>query len=47
VNYKEVKATFKNGVLDIRVPVPVAEAKTPYKVPVEVEPETKNVTVAA
>jgi HSP20 family protein len=47
VNYKEVKATFKNGVLDVRVPVPAAEAKTPYKVPVEGEPETKNVTVAA
>jgi HSP20 family protein len=47
VNYKEVKATFKNGVLEVTVPIPVAEAKTPYKVPVEGEPDTKNVKVAA
>jgi HSP20 family protein len=47
VNYKEVKATFRNGVLEVTVPVPVAEAKTPYKVPVEGEPDTKNVKVAA
>jgi HSP20 family protein len=47
VNSKEVKATFKNGVLEVTVPVPAAEAKTPYKVPVEGEPETKNVKVAA
>jgi HSP20 family protein len=47
VNHEEVKATFKNGVLEVTVPVPVAEAKTPYKVPVEGEPETKNVKVAA
>ena len=47
VNYKEVKATFKNGVLEVTVPVPVAETKTPYKVPVEGEPETKNAKVAA
>jgi HSP20 family protein len=47
VNYKEVKATFKNGVLEVTVPVPAAEAKTPYRVPVEGEPETKNVKVAA
>jgi HSP20 family protein len=47
VNCKEVKATFKNGVLEVTVPIPVAEAKTPYKVPVEGEPDTKNVKVAA
>jgi HSP20 family protein len=47
VNYKEVKATFKNGVLEVTVPVPVAETKMPYKVPVEGEPEAKNVKVAA
>jgi HSP20 family protein len=47
VNYKEVKATFRNGVLEVTVPVPAAEARTPYKVPVEGEPETKNVKVAA
>jgi HSP20 family protein len=47
VNDKEVKATFKNGVLEVAVPVPVAEAKKPYKVPVEGEPEVKNVKVAA
>jgi hypothetical protein len=34
-------------VLEVTVPVPVAEAKTPYKVPVEGEPEIKNVKVAA
>ena len=47
VNHMEVKATFKNGVLEVTVPVPVAEAKAPYKVPVDGEPETKNVKVAA
>ena len=47
VNYKEVKATFKNGVLEVTVPVPTATAKTPYKVPVEGEPDNKNVEVAA
>ena len=47
VNYKEVRATFKNGVLEVTVPVPAAEANPPYKVPVEGEPETKNVKVAA
>ena len=47
VNYKEVKATFKNGVLEIMVPVPAAEVKAPYKVPVEEESEAKNVKVAA
>jgi HSP20 family protein len=47
VNYKEVKATFKDGVLEVTVPVPVAETKAPYKVPVEGEPETKKVDVAA
>jgi HSP20 family protein len=47
VNYKEVKATFRNGVLEITVPVPAAAAKAPFKVPVEGESETKNVKVAA
>jgi HSP20 family protein len=47
VNYKEVKATFRNGVLEITVPVPAAAAKAPYKVPVEGESEAKNVKVAA
>ena len=47
VNNKEVKATFKDGVLEITVPVPAAAAKAPYKVPVEGEPEAKNVKVAA
>jgi HSP20 family protein len=47
VNHKEVKATFRNGVLEITVPVPAAAAKAPYKVPVEGEPEAKNVKVAA
>ena len=47
VNPKEVKATFKNGVLEVTVPVPAAEANAPYKVPVEGEPEAKKVEVAA
>jgi len=48
VNNTEVKATFKNGVLEITVPVPAAAAaKAPFKVPVEGEPEAKNVKVAA
>jgi HSP20 family protein len=47
VNHQEVKATFKNGVLEITVPVPAAAVQTPYKVPVEGETEAKDVTVAA
>ncbi len=47
VDYKEVKATFSNGVLEITVPVPAEAAKAPYKVPVEGESEAKNVKVAA
>ena len=46
VNFKEVKATFKNGVLEITVPVPAAAAKAPHKVPVEGESEAKTVKVA-
>ncbi len=47
VNSKEVKATFSNGVLEITVPVPAAAAaKAPFTVPVEGEPEAKNVKVA-
>ena len=47
VDYKEVKATFKNGVLEITVPIPAAVAKAPHKVTVEGEPEAKTVKVAA
>ena len=47
VDYKEVKATFKNGVLEITVPIPAAASKAPFKVPVEGEPEAKTVKVAA
>jgi HSP20 family protein len=47
VSYKEVKATFRNGVLEITVPIPAAAAKAPYKVPVEGESEAKTVKVAA
>jgi HSP20 family protein len=42
VTNKEVKATFKNGVLEITVPVPAAAAKTPHKVAVEGEADTKD-----
>jgi len=47
VDYKEVTATFKNGVLEIAVPLPAANAAKPYTVPVTGEPETKTVKVAA
>lgn len=47
VDFKEVKATFKNGVLEITVPIPAAAAKAPHKVPVEGESEAKTVKVAA
>ena len=47
VNFKEVKATFRNGVLEISVPLPAAAAKAPYKVPVEGEPQANTVEVAA
>ena len=47
LDYKEVKATFKNGVLEITVPIPAAAAKAPYKVPVEGGSEAKTVKVAA
>ena len=47
VNYQEVKATFTNGVLEVAVPVPAAEAKAPYKVTIEGGPEAKNVKAAA
>jgi HSP20 family protein len=47
VDYKEVKATFKNGVLEVTVPVLAAAAKAPHKVLVEGESEAKKVTVAA
>jgi HSP20 family protein len=47
VDYKEVKATFRNGVLEITVPIPATAANAPYKVPVEGESEAKTVKVAA
>lgn len=45
VNAKEVKATFRNGVLEVTVPVRAAAPPPPHKVEVH-EPEEK-VTVAA
>lgn len=45
VNPKEVKATFRNGVLEVTTPVGAAAAP-PHKVEVS-EPEEKKVTVAA
>ena len=47
VDFKEVTATFRNGVLEISVPLPAAAAKAPYKVPVEGEPQANTVEVAA
>ena len=45
VNAKEVKATFRNGVLEVTVPVRAVTTPAPHKVEVN-EPEEK-VTVAA
>ena len=45
VNAKEVKATFRNGVLEVTVPVRAVTTAAPHKVEVH-EPEEK-VTVAA
>jgi len=45
VNAKEVEATFKAGVLEVTVPLPVARTVAPHKVEVR-EPDEK-VTVAA
>jgi len=45
VNAKEVKATFRNGVLEVAVPVRAVTTPAPHKVDVK-EPEEK-VTVAA
>jgi HSP20 family protein len=45
VNAKEVKATFKNGVLEVTVPVRAVTTPAPHRVDVK-EPEAK-VTVAA
>ena len=47
VNYKEVSATFKNGVLEVTVPLPAATAAVPHTVAITGEPETKTVKVAA
>ena len=47
VDFKEVKATCTNGVLEITVPIPAAATKAPHKVLVEGEPEAKTVKVAA
>jgi len=47
VDHREVKATFRNGVLEITVPIPAAAARAPFKVPVEGEPEARPVKVAA
>jgi len=47
VDFKEVKATFRNGVLEISVPIPGAAAIAPHRVPVEGEPQATTVPVAA
>jgi HSP20 family protein len=46
VNVKEVAATFKDGVLEVTVPLHAAVTVPPHKVDVK-EPEEKKVTVAA
>ena len=45
VNAKEVEATFKNGVLEVTVPLPTAKGVAPHKV--EVHAPGEKVTVAA
>ena len=45
VNFKEVTATFRNGVLEVVVPLPAAAARTPHTVPIG--GETQAVKVAA
>ena len=47
VDFKKVKATFRNGVLEISVPLPAAAAKAPFTVAVEGEPQATTVQVAA
>jgi HSP20 family protein len=47
VDFKEVRAMFRNGVLEISVPIPAAAAKAAYKVPVEGESQANTVEVAA
>lgn len=46
VNREAVKARFKDGVLEVTVPLPPAAAAT-HTVPIEGEASTKRVTVAA
>ena len=47
VKWDTVKASFKDGVLEIAVPLPAATAATTHTVAVEGEPEKKSVKVAA
>ena len=42
-----VKASFKEGVLEITVPLPTAATTMAHVVAVDGEPEKKSVTVAA
>ena len=47
VTWDTVKASFKEGVLEITVPLPAAAATMTHTVAVEGEPNKKSVTVAA
>jgi HSP20 family protein len=47
VDFKAVRAMFRNGVLEISVPIPAAAAKAAYTVPVEGESQANTVEVAA
>jgi HSP20 family protein len=47
VKKEEVKATFKNGVLEVNVPLPALPVDTTHKVAITGEPETRRVEVAA
>ncbi len=41
VDFKQVRAMFRNGVLEISVPIPAAAAKVAYNVPVEGESQAE------
>jgi HSP20 family protein len=47
VKWDAVKASFKEGVLEVTVPLPTAATTMTHVVPVDGEPEKKSVTVAA
>ena len=47
VDFKEVRAMFRNGVLEISLPITAAPAKAAHTVPVEGESQADSMEVAA